>query len=740
MMYGFYYTGSYSALKNFIVASASENTTPQVVFSNTSAVPGVPLNVSLKNISASDISYSWTVGGKKISNTSSSYTPSESDYENMITVTVNADGTEYSASLYFSELPVVYINTNGQEITSKEEYIDAECSMQGNSEFSNASQLYNGSIQIRGRGNYTWEHDKKPYKIKLDEKTDVLGMGSNKHWVLIAEYMDPTHLRNEIIPEISEAVGMEYTTQSEAVVLILNGEYNGLYHISENVRLGSERVNIYNWEETAEDIAKAFYKTQKSSGMTKDERDELEEYLTQHLDWISSGEFSWNGKTYSVSDYVTLPDGIDGGYLLELDTYDYYHTKQVSDFETDGEQPVSFKNPEYAVTNSDMYNYAKDYIQSFEDAVSSDDFYAEYDGEQLHYSELFDMDSLVQYWLFLEIITNSDGMRYSNYMYKDFGELFKMGPTWDYDWTWNAGYTVPTDEWWTDQSYYNDSIHWYKYLVTDPYFITKAYELFQQVEPTLDEIYADGGKIDTYAANLKTAAVADLSKWHSGTDYTSEVSDLKTYVKSRFTWLGQQFSSVEELADSLGYEASDKLSVTDVSADNGTVKITASVNDSSAKSVSFHVNGIYAGSASVSNGKATINISSSLLETDGDSLNTVQIRMLDSNGNYIAASSKSSGNQGGWQNPWQQQTSSTTQIASLVYSNFDVFTANEIGISTSVKGDVNADGVFNSADAVMLQKWIISAGSITDWQAGDFDGDNALSVFDLCLMKKELVS
>ena len=88
---------------------------------------------------------------------------------------------------------------------------------------------------------------------------------------------------------------------------------------------------------------------------------------------------------------MTLPSGIDGGYLLELDTYDDYHAKQVSDFETSGKQPIQFKSPEYAVTSPEMYNYAKDYIRSFENAVSADDYYAEYDGKQQHYSDLFDI-------------------------------------------------------------------------------------------------------------------------------------------------------------------------------------------------------------------------------------------------------------------------------------------------------------------------------------------------------------
>ncbi len=59
--------------------------------------------------------------------------------------------------------------------------------------------------------------------------------------------------------------------------------------------------------------------------------------------------------------------------------------------------------------------------------------------------------------------------------------------------------------------------------------------------------------------------------------------------------------------------------------------------------------------------------------------------------------------------------------------------------SEPVRGDVNADGAFTLLDVVMLQKWILSAGGITDWEAGDLCEDGVLDVFDLCLMKRELM-
>ena len=702
-----------------------------VTFSETVLQAGKPIHAVLNGISAADVSYAWTVGGIAVNTDGNSYTPTEQDYEKMITVTVTADGEAYSASVYFSQLPVVYLTTEA-EVTSKTEYIGGSLRIQGNAAFQNAAQLYSGSIQIRGRGNYTWTADKKPYKIKLDTKTDLLGLGANKHWVLLAGAFDPTHLRNEIMPELSEELGFEYTANSEAVAVILNGEYNGLYHLGENVRVDENRVNIYDWEETAEDIAKAVYKAQKASGMTKTERDVLEILLTEDLSWVTSGTFLWNDTEYKVSDYVTLPDRIDGGYLLELDTYDEYHVKQVSDFDTDGKQPIQFKSPEYAVTNPEMYNYAKDYIQHFEDAVSSDDFYS----GGVHYSELFDMDSLVQYWLMLELSANCDGMRYSNFMYKDFGQKFRMGPAWDYDWTWNASFVIPTNEWWSDQTYYNQTAHWYKYLVQDPYFITQAYELYQAHKDAITAVCAEGGRMDTLAAELMLPAKADLAKWHEKQNYESEFAKTKTYVTERFQWLEKQFADVQTLAESLGFESSDKLSVTaPAAADHGAV-LTASVTDRNAASVVFHVNGILAGEAPVTNGTAALTVPDTLLRQSERALNTVQIRMKDDDGNYLAAEPapepQNPWGHGGW---WGEVTA--PEVGSLVYTAFDTFTAAELGLH--VRGDVNADGTFDRADAVMMQQFLCADGSLTDWRAGDFDDNGRINAADLTRMKRVLI-
>ncbi len=60
---------------------------------------------------------------------------------------------------------------------------------------------------------------------------------------------------------------------------------------------------------------------------------------------------------------------------------------------------------------------------------------------------------------------------------------------------------------------------------------------------------------------------------------------------------------------------------------------------------------------------------------------------------------------------------------------------------TSVQGDVNADGEFNISDVVLLQKWLLAVPNtkLNNWKAADLCKDDRLDVFDLCLLKRELI-
>ena len=64
----------------------------------------------------------------------------------------------------------------------------------------------------------------------------------------------------------------------------------------------------------------------------------------------------------------------------------------------------------------------------------------------------------------------------------------------------------------------------------------------------------------------------------------------------------------------------------------------------------------------------------------------------------------------------------------------------KLSVAAAVTGDVNADGEFSIADAVMLEKWLLGKGELTDWQAGDLCKDSRIDVFDLCLMREKLIA
>ena len=98
-------------------------------------------------------------------------------------------------------------------------------------------------ITIKGRGNSTWGLPKKPYQIKFEEKTDMLGMGEAKKWILLANYWDKTLMRNYIAYNLAMRMGLDYTTECQFVDVVINGVYQGNYLLTEKVELGKERIN-----------------------------------------------------------------------------------------------------------------------------------------------------------------------------------------------------------------------------------------------------------------------------------------------------------------------------------------------------------------------------------------------------------------------------------------------------------------------------------------------------------------
>lgn len=104
---------------------------------------------------------------------------------------------------------------------------------------------YQGTARIRGRGNSSWLwYDKKPYRIKLDQKYGLLGLKSNSDWVLLANYRDPTDLMNVFGFEAADWLGLPFTNHTRFVEVTLNGDFIGLYQLTEQVEQGGNRVAV----------------------------------------------------------------------------------------------------------------------------------------------------------------------------------------------------------------------------------------------------------------------------------------------------------------------------------------------------------------------------------------------------------------------------------------------------------------------------------------------------------------
>ena len=98
--------------------------------------------------------------------------------------------------------------------------------------------------RLKGRGNATWEAEKRPYSLTLSSEGDLLDMGAAANWILLANAFDETNLNNKIMLGLASRVGFQWTPDSRWVDVYLNGEYNGLYLLTERVEPHENRLDI----------------------------------------------------------------------------------------------------------------------------------------------------------------------------------------------------------------------------------------------------------------------------------------------------------------------------------------------------------------------------------------------------------------------------------------------------------------------------------------------------------------
>ena len=295
-------------------------------------------------------------------------------------------------------LPVLYIQTeNNAPIVSKDDYINATYYLD-NKELSDYLSIGSKSepltMEIKGRGNYSWTgFDKKPYRIKLAEKQPLLGMNKSKHFALLAHADDSNDrkgfMRNAVGFELSKLIGMTYTPEAKPLEVVLNGDYIGLYFLTEHIRVDKDRVNIVEQE-----------------------------------------------------DEETDSEAITGGWLVEIDNYDDDPHITIKE---GGKTTmwITYKTPE--VLSYQQEQYLIQQMKLIDNLV-----YGNKNSNELW--NYLDMDALAKFYIVQELTDNYESFHGSCYLHKQIGanEKWHFGPVWDFGSSFNrdkSQYMYQGDVW-----------------------------------------------------------------------------------------------------------------------------------------------------------------------------------------------------------------------------------------------------------------------------------------------------
>ncbi len=454
---------------------------------------------------------------------------------------LSCGGKNYSVVfLASSELPSVFINVPDgglDRIHADKEHKEKGCSMLAVNEKGKTD--YDGKLDsMKGRGNSTWGMVKKPYNIKLESKSKLFGMEKAKAWCLIANYEDKSLVRNQVTYGLGEAIGMKETPDCKNTDLYINGEYKGVYLITEKVEIKKNRVDIYDLEEATEEA---------------NEGKELSEFAQKGFGGKFSGFIENRQRWFEIPND---PSDITGGYLLELEVADRY-PNEASGFVTKHGQAVVAKSPEYA--SMAQIKYISSYWQEMEDALYSEDGKNK-NGK--HFSEYIDTESFAKQYIIQEWSSNWDAGLTSNYFYKDIGGKLVAGPIWDFD---NAlmntagrdgtDLTDPTNLHAAKRSLWYNSLMGSKSFKATPniYALGMRHREFvaevekqmkEKVVPAVSELL--DSKYDKYIEKVENSTVMNAIRWNYYNttneveilnNYTAEISAIKNFVSERTSFL-----------------------------------------------------------------------------------------------------------------------------------------------------------------------------------------------------------
>jgi len=411
------------------------------------------------------------------------------------------------------EDPTDFIFDETKPLNGKEPYRDATIRVDAGEAYPDG---FEALIEIRGRGNTTWNHPdyiKKPFRLRLPKPGgEILGMPAARNWVLLSNHSDKSGLRNALAFCLGKQMNLRFAQPTEFVELYLNGEYQGVYQFTTHTEAHENRVDIGPlWPEEDEFTANAGYLLEMDARAP--EEDEV---------WFeSAGE---EGNAFRPQ----------RPYAIKSDTVDEPH------------DPATI----------DAQNAYRMAIKAEIDAMEAAFNHQDPEQRVAAAAPLVDMEEMVDFYLINELMRNSDAFWSSTYLHRPSNGKIMFGPLWDFDLSAGNDDSAenPSAIRWCPQGWFVRwvSSDYVEPMLLDPEFQELLLTRWAYMESRLPALWS---YIDQASANMEeaqgrnfTIGKGDLTQtvWPNYTvfpTYGQEVDYLKQWLQARAAWIGDRIDS-----------------------------------------------------------------------------------------------------------------------------------------------------------------------------------------------------
>ena len=444
-------------------------------------------------------------------------------------------------------LPVVYLRTPS-EITSKdiwtptsdevsdEEFCQLYIDADGRNSWDGVAfeDFAEFNCQVKGRGNTTWDWPKKPYAIKLAKKKEVLGMAKHKRWVLLANIIDKSMIRNSVAFMIAKACYNDGTGAQQGwnpsghcVELVLNGKHLGNYLLCEQIKIDGNRIDIAESDTPTTSTSDQGYLLEIDRYWGND--------ATEQLYWTSYRKSTSYAQSYNSNySYMYGTNYYDGGVQVSYGNYKMKFGLKGPDDGDLGENGAGKNTAAYQFIYNKVNDTEKWIFNTMTTSTSLDEI-----AKYIH------VDSYIDYWLTFEVAMNQEPNNPGSvYMYYDPSDgLLHAGPIWDFDY---GTYMYDYND---CGLYYNKSSHfilansiWYCRLLQNTAFQNRVSERWAIIKPLLETMVE---QIPTLKSYLATSATYNWSMWttsgagdpngENSTSYSTAATKIYNNTKSRIS-------------------------------------------------------------------------------------------------------------------------------------------------------------------------------------------------------------